>query len=150
MCPISLTNIAVVETGGWVGSRAGLDKKAREKIILPLTGIEPWSSGRPALSQTLYWLSYPAQNCILIRLNISYLLFKTSEIKKILSTEWFKAYSVCNTLIFLECNFNFHIVGPNYLNIPNLKIPLCLFVLLFVLQFVTRHEHILTSFYLLL
>jgi hypothetical protein len=41
MCPISLTNIAVVETGGWVGPRVGLDKKAREKILLPLTGIEP-------------------------------------------------------------------------------------------------------------
>jgi hypothetical protein len=47
-------------TGGWVGTRAGLDTVFRGKILLPLPGIEPRSPGRPACSQTLYWLSYPA------------------------------------------------------------------------------------------
>jgi hypothetical protein len=46
-------------TGGWVGPRAGLDTEVRGKILSPLPGIEPLSSGRPARSQTLYWLSYP-------------------------------------------------------------------------------------------
>jgi hypothetical protein len=47
-------------TGGWVGPRAGLDTEARRKILSPLPGIEPWSPGGPARSQTLHWLSYPA------------------------------------------------------------------------------------------
>jgi hypothetical protein len=46
-------------TGGWVGPRAGLDIKARGKILSLLPGIEP-SPGHPVRSQTLYWLSYPA------------------------------------------------------------------------------------------
>jgi hypothetical protein len=46
-------------TGGWVGPRAGLDTMARGKILSPLSGIEPRSPGRPALSQTQYWVSYP-------------------------------------------------------------------------------------------
>jgi hypothetical protein len=45
-------------TGGWVGSRASLDADVRGKILSPLPGIEPWSPGRPVLSQTLYFLSY--------------------------------------------------------------------------------------------
>jgi hypothetical protein len=45
-------------TGGWVGPRAGLDAEARGKILSPLPEIEPRSPGRPARSQTLYWLSY--------------------------------------------------------------------------------------------
>jgi hypothetical protein len=40
--------------GGWVGLRAGLDTEARGKILLPLSGIEPQSPGRPLRSQTLY------------------------------------------------------------------------------------------------
>jgi hypothetical protein len=44
--------------GPRVGPRAGLDTEARGKIILPLSGIEPRSPGRPSRSQTLYWLSY--------------------------------------------------------------------------------------------
>jgi hypothetical protein len=48
--------------GGWVGLRAGLDTEARGKYLSPLPGIEPRSPGRPARSQTLYWLSYPAHN----------------------------------------------------------------------------------------
>jgi hypothetical protein len=47
-------------TGGWVGLRAGLDTEAGGKILSPLPGIEPQSLGRPARSQTLYWLSYTA------------------------------------------------------------------------------------------
>jgi hypothetical protein len=46
-------------TGYWVGPRAGLDTEVRRKILLPLPGIEPRSSGRPVRRQTLYWLSYP-------------------------------------------------------------------------------------------
>jgi hypothetical protein len=46
-------------TGGWVGSRDGLDTEATGKLLLPLPGIEPRSPGRSAHSQTLYWLSYP-------------------------------------------------------------------------------------------
>jgi hypothetical protein len=45
-------------TGDWVGLRAGLDTEARGKILSTLSGIEPRSPGRPARSQTLYWLSY--------------------------------------------------------------------------------------------
>jgi hypothetical protein len=47
-------------TGSWVGPRAGLDTEAKRKILFPLPGIEPRSPSRPARSQTLYWLSYPA------------------------------------------------------------------------------------------
>jgi hypothetical protein len=47
-------------TGDWVGPKAGLDTEARGKIFSPLLGIEPRSPGRPAHSQTLYRLSYPA------------------------------------------------------------------------------------------
>jgi hypothetical protein len=43
-------------TGGWMGPRAGLDTEARGKFICPCRGSNP---GRPARSQTLYWLSYP-------------------------------------------------------------------------------------------
>jgi hypothetical protein len=46
-------------TGGWVGPRAGLDTEVRGKILSPLSGTEPQSSGRPACSQTLHRLSYP-------------------------------------------------------------------------------------------
>jgi hypothetical protein len=51
-------------TGGWVGLRAGLDTEARRKVLSPLPGIELRSSSRPACSQTLYWLSYPAHTRI--------------------------------------------------------------------------------------
>jgi hypothetical protein len=42
-------------TGGWVSPRAGLDAKARRKILCLCRGSNP---GRPVRSQTLYWLSY--------------------------------------------------------------------------------------------
>jgi hypothetical protein len=44
-------------TGGWVGPRSGLYTEVRGEILSPLPGIEPRSPGRPARSQTLYWLS---------------------------------------------------------------------------------------------
>jgi hypothetical protein len=47
-------------TGGWVGPRAGLEAEARGKILSPVPGIEHPTRGRPARSQTLFWLSYPA------------------------------------------------------------------------------------------
>jgi hypothetical protein len=54
-------------TGGWMGSRAGLDTKVRGKILPPLQEIEPPSLGRPARSQTLYWLSYLWSDCSVIK-----------------------------------------------------------------------------------
>jgi hypothetical protein len=45
-----------------VGPRAGLDTEARGRILSPLLRIEPRSPGRPARSQTLYCLSYPAHS----------------------------------------------------------------------------------------
>jgi hypothetical protein len=47
-------------TGGWVDIRAGLDTEDRGEILSPLPEIERRSTGRPACSQTLYWLSYPS------------------------------------------------------------------------------------------
>jgi hypothetical protein len=41
-------------TGGWVGPRAGLNTEVREKILLPLSGIEPWSPGRPVRCQNCH------------------------------------------------------------------------------------------------
>jgi hypothetical protein len=43
-----------------VSPRAGLDIEDRGKILFPPPGIESRSPGRPARSQTLYCLSYPA------------------------------------------------------------------------------------------
>jgi hypothetical protein len=41
-------------TGGWVGPRAGLDTEVRDKILLPLSGIEPRSPSHQVHSQILY------------------------------------------------------------------------------------------------
>jgi hypothetical protein len=43
--------------GGWVGFRAGLDKKVREYILCLRLGSNPC---RPVCRQILYWLSYPS------------------------------------------------------------------------------------------
>jgi hypothetical protein len=51
-------------TVGWVGPKAGLDTEVRRKILSPLPGFEPRSPDRPARSQTLYWLSYPAHEMV--------------------------------------------------------------------------------------
>jgi hypothetical protein len=42
------------------GPQSQSGHRGQRKNPLPLPGIEPWSLGRPARSQTLYWLSYPA------------------------------------------------------------------------------------------
>jgi hypothetical protein len=44
--------------GGWVDPRAGLDDVEKRKF-LNLPGLELRPLGRPALSQSLYRLSYP-------------------------------------------------------------------------------------------
>ena len=46
-------------TGVWVGPRAGLDRCGKSR---PPPGIDP--PDRPARSQSIYRLSYPAHNCI--------------------------------------------------------------------------------------
>jgi hypothetical protein len=61
-------------TGGWVGPRAGLDTEATGKILSRLPGIEALSPGRPARSQTLYWLSYPA-HIIITKALIIFVIF---------------------------------------------------------------------------
>jgi hypothetical protein len=43
--------------GGWVAPRAGLDNVKRKFLIIP--GLELQTLGRPARSQSLYWLRYP-------------------------------------------------------------------------------------------
>jgi hypothetical protein len=52
-------------TGGWVGHRAGLDAEARRKILLPLSGIEPRSPGRPdtALTELPGYYSLCCRGC---------------------------------------------------------------------------------------
>jgi hypothetical protein len=47
--------------GGWVGPRAGLDARARRKILCPCRGSKP---DRPARSQTLYCLSYSGSHLL--------------------------------------------------------------------------------------
>jgi hypothetical protein len=61
-------------TGDWVGLRAGLDTQGTGKIFSPLPWIEPRSPGRPACSQTLHWLSYPA-HCLWYRNLITFMCF---------------------------------------------------------------------------
>jgi hypothetical protein len=43
--------------GGWVGPRADMDAETRRKMLCLCRRSNP---GRPACTQTLYWLSYPA------------------------------------------------------------------------------------------
>jgi hypothetical protein len=50
--------------GGWVGPRAGLDKVEKRKF-LTLPGLELQPLGRPARSQSLYRLRYPASPTVL-------------------------------------------------------------------------------------
>jgi hypothetical protein len=66
-------------TGSWVGLRPGLNTEVKRKILLPLPGIDPRSTGRPVRSQVtilteltrlpticiacLYlWVSYNSKN----------------------------------------------------------------------------------------
>jgi hypothetical protein len=58
--------------GGWVGLRSGLDTEARRKIFCHHRGSNP---GRPACSQKLYWLSYPAPMTTILSNSTCLLLF---------------------------------------------------------------------------
>jgi hypothetical protein len=49
-----------------MGSRAVLDTEGRGKVLSPLPGIESQSPGRPARSQTLYRLIYPAYRHVML------------------------------------------------------------------------------------
>jgi hypothetical protein len=50
--------VPIGREAGWA-SEPVWTQTLKEKSSLPLPGIEPWSPGRPARSQTLYCLSYP-------------------------------------------------------------------------------------------
>jgi hypothetical protein len=69
-------------TGGWVGLRAGLDTEVRGKTLSPLSGIEPRSPGRPVRSQTLHWLSYPANNLFKISNSVSFVKAYVSDMRR--------------------------------------------------------------------
>jgi hypothetical protein len=87
-------------TGGWVGPRAGLDTQATGKILSPLPGIEHRSSGHPARSQTLYWLSYPAHNIILLPYIIIIIII-------IIIITW-HFLTFCNSLMFRGSLVDYH------------------------------------------
>jgi len=63
-------------TGGWVGPRAGLDGGTE---CLALTGIP--SPDRPACSESLYRLSYPAPLLYIIFIYFIYFLLSSSYIR---------------------------------------------------------------------
>jgi hypothetical protein len=50
--------VPIVQEAGWAPEPVWT--QARGNILSPLPVVEPRSSGHPARSQTLYWLSYPA------------------------------------------------------------------------------------------
>jgi hypothetical protein len=52
--------VPIVQEAGWAPELVWT--QARGKIISSLPGIEPRWPGRPARSQNLYWLSYPASS----------------------------------------------------------------------------------------
>jgi hypothetical protein len=59
--PVALTPERAPGThwiGGWVDPNAGLDDLEKRKF-LTLPGLELRPLGRPARSQSLYWLRYP-------------------------------------------------------------------------------------------
>jgi hypothetical protein len=74
-------------TGVWVGLRAGLDTKARGKILSPLPGIESRSSGRPVRNQTLYWLSYsgPCYTSTKYILSVQYRILYNEQLTLVIS-----------------------------------------------------------------
>jgi hypothetical protein len=57
--------VPIVQEAGWAPEPVWT-QEARGKILSPLPGIEPRSPGRPARSQTLYCLSYPAPYLLLL------------------------------------------------------------------------------------
>jgi hypothetical protein len=52
--------VLIVQEAGWAPEPVWTQRLKQKYFALP--GIEPRSPGRPVLSQTLYWLSYPAPN----------------------------------------------------------------------------------------
>jgi hypothetical protein len=50
--------------GGWVDPRGGLDD-VEKRIFLTLQGLELQPLGRPARSQSLYWLRYPGSRQVI-------------------------------------------------------------------------------------
>jgi hypothetical protein len=60
--------VPIVQEASGPQSRSG--HRDYRKNSLPLPGIEPRSPGRPARSQTLYWLSYPGSNRYITTLSI--------------------------------------------------------------------------------
>jgi hypothetical protein len=56
-------------TGGWMGSRAGLDAVAKRKVPIPAPAGK-WTPVVQPIAQSLYWLSYPGSRIITVmRLN---------------------------------------------------------------------------------
>jgi hypothetical protein len=56
--PGKVPPVPIVQEAGWAPEPVWT-QRLEEKSFAP-PGIEPRSPGRPARSQTLYWLSYPA------------------------------------------------------------------------------------------
>jgi hypothetical protein len=65
--------------GGWVNPRAGLDDVEKRKFIA-LPGLELRPLGRPARSQSLYWLRYPGS----LHLFIIYTVSERLQIKRVI------------------------------------------------------------------
>jgi hypothetical protein len=91
-------------TGGWVGSRAGLDAGARRKIICFCRGSNP---GRPVRSQTLYWLSYPG-SCVTNLLRI--LLYTHARMLGFSMGIWGQKLEI-HHYCFLQSSF--HLLAPH-------------------------------------
>jgi hypothetical protein len=88
--------------GGWVDPRAGLDDMKKWKF-LTLPGLELWPPGRPAHSQSLYWLCYPGSK----EGSIQNVNGKNSSIfKKIIQRgqKW-----VCKRIFLLPLNTHTHL-----------------------------------------
>jgi hypothetical protein len=81
-------------TGIWVDPRAGLDPEA-----LPLPGIEPRLSGRPVRSQTLYWLSYPADCEVIKALELYCGLVISKLIWSLFRTVYLQSSALVNLLL---------------------------------------------------
>jgi hypothetical protein len=96
-----------------VGPRAGLDTDARGKILSPLPGIEPRSPCRPARSQTLYLLSYPAYRKYNNDLNFICCVWKQCT-----QAENFSfihdLLDICSLLLYKAAKQMFHVIESYY------------------------------------